>query len=279
MKVRNVYFRLWFQALVISLVILFLLGILAVQAAQKTRSSRQGRRQPAISVSSDDAITKVQQYLASNIAQIDPQQRFILDYLYRRYSIDPIFSAKITPIISNARSNDAQREFNALQRIAYPDKLVTNLGSSPSLLMEAANCDHIALPKNYSQQLQAEADKGAYSLTHAALAVKVAEELGCNVLSANQINSQARTGMITLASDINTPADLRYESIAFLGLTGHQSDVKTEWLQQVRLEQQSDGSWQPGSVPGIQTDHTTTLALWALLSSRNSSSAEPFIRR
>ena len=206
-----------------------------------------------------------EQYLLKNMNTIDPQQRLLLDYLHRKFNISDQFDGKVVPITLVSKNKDRQQEFDALQRIAYPDRLVSNLGRSPSLLTMAANCDHIPLPKDFSQQLGTEVNQGGYSLTHVALSIQMAKELGCTVQSTEPLIDQARKGMNTMASDSKAPADLRYESIALLAYSGYKNDIQDEWINKMVSEQQQDGSWSPGAVPGVQIDHTTTLALWALL--------------
>lgn len=279
MKLPVILSRIWFQATVLSLILLLTIGVLRIHQMQSIKKTTKPFVPTVSAPTIDESIQHAQQYLVTNINQVDPQQRLILDYLYRRFGIDKTLSAEVTPIDFKAKSSDAAHEYQSLERIAFPNKLVSSLGNSPSLLMQAANCDRIPLPKNYSQLLQADANNGGYSLTHAAFAVEVTRELGCKVILAQQIDEQARLEMIKLAADAATPADLRYEAVAFLAFTGHQADIKQEWVQTIRSEQQADGSWQPGAVPGIQIDHTTTLALWALLTQRSGNSNEPLIRR
>lgn len=266
----------WLQAVVLSA---FIVGGVWVAGYYQSKAALR-KPQQAIQAANtpDKAAQQAEAYLLGSFDQVDPMQRLILDYLQRKFELIDDFSGEAKLITVQSKNADVQREFNALIRIAYPDRLVSDLGPDPSLVTRAANCDHIPLPKDYSQQLQAQAEQGDYSLTHVALSVQIAKELGCNVALAEPLTNQAREGITALINDKNTPADLRYECIAFLQYMGFKQDVKKAWVDQILTEQQPEGWWASGST-GATTDHATVLAFWALLEyTQPNAKNEPMIR-
>lgn len=235
---------------------------------------------PPPAMTAEQAITKAQQYLLDNSESITPQVRIFLDFLHRKFALNEKFSGQISPINTSDPEKGVEFELLALRRIAYKDSLITDLGPNPTLLARGANCDHIPLPSNISSVLQQEIDKGEYELTHAALSMQFMEELGCTVENADALWTQAINGMTKMVSDEKIQPDLRYECFAFLLYMGYQDSVKLEWINQIIPEQLLDGGWAIEHNDIKSNDHSTLLALWALLEySRPNTPDEPLIRR
>ena len=230
------------------------------------------------------AVLKAQQYLKNSLGTVQVEQRLVLDYLQRQFNLDESLSAAKTPfqIVENPRTYP--QEINFLARISYPEKLVTvpprNVVDGPILTnIYSANCDHVQLPANFWSTMNDNYKQGGYYVTHDALAFAFIRDNSCTIpTSESELQSKVVDSMVKLAGDPNTNSDLRYEAIAFLGLSGHAPLIDSKWIDKVIAEQKSDGSWVDGK--DVQNrDHTTTLALWALLEYRKPNVRhEPLIR-
>jgi len=214
--------------------------------------------------------------------------RMVMDYLQRKYGLDPVFNAAITPIGIKAKGGDDDpREILSERRIAYPNQLVRNLSKGITdpvgvMDLEAINCDHISLPKDYDTIVAANLNRGGYYLTHVVFALQRMHENGCNFFSKQQdtaLREQAAQGMFIIINDPATTPDLRSESVAFLLDMGRRDLVQPTWITQIASEQLPNGGWQSGG-NDPDADHATILALWSLLQyTYPNAPNEPMIRR
>jgi hypothetical protein len=229
-------------------------------------------------ISREQAIPKAQEYLLRNLDDVDPTLRLMLDFLYRKFSIDNKFSGQVNHIDTSANDPLVQDELKAIERIAYKDTLVKDLGSNPSLIAQAANCDKIRLPSNISSVLQQEIDKGGVELTHAFLSMQFMKELDCTVSNADSLRQQMVDGMINIARNGKDDKDIRYECIAFLLYAGKYEAIDPSWIDQIYTEQSQDGGWKVSQNDATTNNHPTVLALWALLEyTRSDVPYEPII--
>lgn len=250
------------SALIFMVTLLLLFSAIAVFTIRYTGSSHT----PLIeSITREQAIPKAQEYLLRDIDNMDPSLRLMLDYLYRKFGMDATFSARTTEIF--AKSDDAlvQHELKALLRFAYKDSLVTELGPNPTFVARAANCDHIPIPNNMNSLLQQEIDKGGYDLTHAFLSLRLMKELDCQMSNRDALLERSLAGLKTIAADEKTLLDLRFECIAFLMYAGRFDITEPDWIDNVYETQHQNGGWSLDTVDKNTNDHTTVLALWALL--------------
>lgn len=234
----------------------------------------------------DKAILNAQKYLVDNLGTVAPEQRLILDYLQRKFDLDPKLNVQNTPLIIKADPNNYPLEIHFVERIAYPDKLVTAmprnvLDPMSWVTVYSANCDHTPLPKDFWPKVRQNYSQGGYEMTHIVLALSFMRDNGCTIPNeAEGIEREVIAAMTRLANDPVTNADLRYESIAFIMLAGGYDSVNNGWIQKILSEQRPDGSWSFTLDDGKSNDHATTLALWAILEYKNPNKPyEPFIRR
>lgn len=269
-----------------SIVLLFGAGFLVIRERSSNQKTALTSQASINKKNAQAAIARGEKYLLNTFAQITPIQRLVLDFLHRKFNIDPKFSATTTPITQSENEQGTFIEFQAWRRIAYPDSLLSTLpktdaGSISNVTVQAANCDHIPLPSNFDETLQQNAAKGTYYLTHTALSLKFMEENGCEISNkSQQLKETVATDMVELINDPKTVADLRYEAIALLMYMGHRNLVKDVWIEQILTEQQNDGGWrQDLTVTSESNDHSSVLALWALLEfTQPGATKEPMIR-
>lgn len=232
------------------------------------------------------AVIKAEKYLIDNLGVVAAEQRLILDYLQRKFDLDSKLSANTSPITVRSDADNYPLEIHFIERIAYPEKLVTIkprnvLDPMSWVTVYSANCDHTPLPKDFWTKVKQNYLQGGYEMTHIVLALSFMKDNGCTIPDeAEEIEREVIAAMARLADDPATNADLRYESIAFIMLAGSYDTVKGEWIEKVLSEQRPDGSWSFTLNDGRSNDHATTLALWAIFEYKNPNKPyEPFIRR
>lgn len=230
------------------------------------------------------AIKKSVDYLKSS-ASIKQNHKLFVDYLQRAYNLDQALSLAGQPFDTSKDPRIYPQEINYLERIAFPDRIVQeqpkNPLEGPTLTnVFSANCDHLPFPENFWQTIEQNNGAGDYYMTHNALAFRFMKDNGCPVPEDKKyLEAQTKDGMIKLAEDPTTNPDLRYEAIAFLCLSGYQETIQPAWIQQIIDEQNDDGSWD-NPANQADTDHTTILALWAILSyNRPEAVEQSLIRR
>jgi hypothetical protein len=231
------------------------------------------------------AIRQAQAYIRENLPTFKPEQRLILDYLQRKFNLDDNLSASKSPINIYENPVTYPDEIHFLARIAYPEKLVT---TPPKSIVDGmnltniygANCDHMTLPANFWATMNQNYEAGGYYLTHNVLALSFMKDNSCTIPQTEaDLLSKTLDGMVKMMDDSNTNADLRYEIIAFLGLSGRSDLINGAWLEDVISSQKEDSSWTDDQHPK-ETDHTTVLALWALLEYYHPNTPyEPLIHR
>lgn len=221
-------------------------------------------------------------YLRTNLAQIAPYQRLILDFLQRKFQLEPVFSAQTTPIMPPTDASAPQ--YAAVARIAYPNSLVSSLpaptNTIDSMTASAANCDHIALPANYADLVAQNIHDGGYGLTHVVFALDFMQDNGCQ-LSARltALKRQAIDGTVALAATARDH-DLHDEAVAFALYNGQRARLQPAEIWQIVHEQRQDGGWGGAATDTSLMDHETVLALWALLEYAHANIPQtPLIRR
>lgn len=228
-------------------------------------------------------------YLQARVTKIPSFERLMLDYLQRKYGLPQVFSASKTPITSPTKDQQEDpAQYQAFQRIAYPNSLVKSLPPAPDdnmseMMLQAANCDHIPLPTHFVDTVNQNLAAGQYNLTHVAFALRLVTDNGCNYFSPEQtraISDQTVQGMQQLTGNSNISADLRYEAAAFLYETGQSDLVSQSVLENIVAKQLPNGSWSQSGNDTQPRDHTTLLAIWALLAANDPNAPnEPMIRR
>lgn len=266
---------------------LLIIGMLAF--SQSHHSPQAQRHSAAKQVSYAASVERGIAYEKTRIHTMPPYERLMFDYLQRKYAIDKVFSAAHTPIPTPAKGQGVDpKQFNALLRIAYPNDLVDAIPDAADdtmsqMVMEAANCDHIPLPDDFGSLVNQNIQAGKYFLTHVALALRFMDDNGCTYFSSeqeSQIRQSVTAGMKELAGNMTTKADLRYEATAFLLDTNLGQAVSDAWIRQTVTEQLPSGGWSESVGGTAANDHTTLLAIWALLGVTHPTAPnEPMIRR
>lgn len=261
----------------ILLVALMVLVLGALLVGSKFRNQPNN---PAI------AINKGLDYLKHNSESVSGVQWLALDYLQRKFKLNPWFNA-VNRNISPPYAEPLKTDFQLHKRIAYPDSKVDSLPYKDALpvrqmMMAATHCDYIPLPADFEQLVRSNLASGGYSLSHVGYILERMKENGCQLPADvdRQIREEAAKGTVVLIENMDTTPDLRYESIAFLMHMGRRDLIQQEWIDAVVSEQRRDGGWEERRGDNRSNDHATVMALWALLEyTYPNAPDEPVLRR
>ncbi|HEX2679229.1 MAG TPA: hypothetical protein VHM19_21410 [Polyangiales bacterium] len=245
------------------------------------------RENPSAPPAYEAAIARGLSYLDASRAHVSSLQWLFVDYLQRKFGLDPRFAA-VNTLRAPPTTGTEALHFRVHERIAFPDQLVDRLPLAEAdpmsrVVMAAAHCDHIPVFAEFAAELEQMIARSDYDLTHAALALQLTAENGCAVLPAARVvavRAELAQGMAKLAADPKTSWDLRYEALALLFYTGHAETVRSEWLDRIVSEQQADGGWLGDRAAPLSNDHSSVLAIWALLeAARPQAPRLPLLRR
>ncbi len=236
----------------------------------------------------EKAIQKAQDHLVVRISFAGTSERIFFSYLQRKFDLPAVLGTQGPPMDLHEDPMTYPEQTHFLARIAYPDRVV-NLPPNKAGLDDNAkitniysvNCDVMPLPNNFWATMKQSVTLGDYYMAHVALALAFMKDNDCLVPPiAADMKSEVEQNMVKLADNPATIADLRYEAIAFLYLSGRSDLVKSNWIDQIVSEQRQDGGWSE-KIGGTKVDyHATLLALWALLEySRPDTAYEPLIQR
>lgn len=273
------------------MLVLYLVSNIAAVGYRKFQQFQQHRQAAARAEQynklspAEKAIRKGEAYQSQRITASHPFHRILFDYLQRSYELNPKLSVAKSPFDVPQKEDSQSVEIRYLARIAFPDKVMKEKPKQEpediSLTnIYAANCDNLPLPVKFWPTMQEQYRAGGYYLTHVALAFRFIKDNGCTIPDdAKVLESQTNRGMVAIASNPDTEADLRYEAIAFLLAAGERNEIKQEWIDKIASEQLSKGGWAVKKGNKIADDHATLLAMWALLQySRQDVEYQPLIR-
>lgn len=256
-----------------SAVLLFI-GVQFVTYMQFKHGSEVSTQVPAPRIDFGQQLQAAQNrgeaYLVGDLPNMQPSDQLFLDYLQRTYQAPAAFSVRQTPIVASKEQTISAAEMKAVMKMAYPTQKLSQLPAGSSLLAHAMQCDGVALPADYGKQLTEMVQGGGYQTTHAAIAIKITNELGCktNVATASLIERSLNECQKIAATGSNIP-DLRYEAMAVLALYGKTDMIQDDWTARLLREQNQDGGWPYGYDTSASKHHSAMLALWVLYALQN----------
>lgn len=183
-----------------------------------------------------------------------------LDHLIKTYKIDLNIDKQKKSIIAGAKGNEAvfMRSFD--NNLKAPESQIKAMTGIDKITATALYCDCYGLPDDFFSNLNDMAYSAEYGLTHAVLALSIIEQRKCKYDTAAFSTAKITlTPLLEKLIRIKKPtSDIGIEAVVMLYISGNGNRVKNEWIEDIINAQQADGGWE-------SSDHTTVLALWALL--------------
>ena len=224
------------------------------------------------------AIARGEAFLQARGQSLDPMMTLILDFVGRRFAMawmqaaaDPLRTpVAATPCADGGNCPPAA--LDPFRRLIDPNatiaanQLPTGEGTD-ALTVLALHCRSHRLPADYPQRIAQRLDPTVpgYDPPLAALALQWAVEQRCLDLGSAPVaalRTQALTQLLAVGAGV--PRDQPILALAMLDYLGEGHCIRAEWIDAVVKAQRDDGGWSDGA-DQPSNDHTTTLALWVLL--------------
>lgn len=272
--------------LLVSVVCLVAANITGIYLARQDQKRNITESIAAETSLSKEAVStnKAAAYISDSYALFQPNQKLLMTYIQRKFDIADLIPPELTSFNYALRLQNPE-EMEYIYRIVDPNSLMDQppkaVASEISrLTIASANCDRFPLPTNFWKSVDRQIVAGGYELTHIALALVLLRDNGCALPPiAATVEDRVVSGMLALADDAQTLADLRYESMVLLQMLGRHDLVKKDWINAVLAEQLPSGGWAAEANSTKESDHATVLAFWALLEYQYPESEEPLILR
>lgn len=213
------------------------------------------------------AINKAIENIKSKGDNVRPMMVPTLDHLIKTYHIDLNVEKQKKRMIANATGNDLVFLRFFSDDLKAPQSLVQNMPGIDHTTAAALYCDCYGLPPTFFTDINDMAYSEGYGLPHALLALAIIEERKCkyDTLVFNKSKALLIPYMETLIFNQKPTSDMGVEAIVMLYISGYASKVKNEWIEAIIKAQGPNGSWDDDN------EHTTVLALWALLEANRTS--------
>lgn len=206
------------------------------------------------------AINKAIANIKAKGNNVMPMMVPVLHILIKKFHIDLNIDAQTSQIIKTSSPNEAPFLRFIDDSIKSPEAQVRALTGIDKVTAGALYCDCYGLPENFFSDVNDIAYSRDYGTTHAIFALAIIAQRKC-IYDAATYNNLMKTLLPLLPVLIETrqpSADVSIEAVVMLYLSGNAAMVRPEWIQEIIKTQYPDGSWK-------YKDHTTVLALWALL--------------
>lgn len=218
----------------------------------------------------DDDTTKAINNAISNIKQkkdnVMPMMVPTLYHLIKTYNINLNVDKQKKNLIASATGNEAifLRFFD--DNLKAPESRVKLMDGIDRITAAALYCDCYGLPPNFFNDINDMSYTEGYAVTHAVLALNILEQRKCKYDTTvyNTTKAIIIPRLETIIYNKKPTSDIGIEAIVMLYISGNANRVKNEWVEAIIKAQEPNGSWGAN-------DHTTVLALWALLEAKKSS--------
>lgn len=224
------------------------------------------------------AIDAALAFLSSPDRQERPswQTYAILDYLQRRFGLDPRYSIERAYPREIWTGEDAQMAAR-LGRLVDPafviatPSLAKDADWLTNLMVRSLYCDALPADEAFLGEMAARyaedlaRPEPGYLATHVILCVQWLREQGCAGLAAVEM-PEAPLGDVLegIVSRERAETDLAFEAMMLLYYTGEGTRVWDKWVETMAALQRPSGAW--GYTPSDPDNgHPTVLALWVLL--------------
>lgn len=216
-------------------------------------------------------IEKALKHIQSRKSNIQPLDLMLLDFLQRKFELDPAFSFQYAyfrvPPAAEKEKCDLYR------RLIDPDSPTPVLPKQAPVFVRtdlmALYCRDGLMPPDFFDRLRFQQKTGGYALTHAALALQWVQDLDClpDLPEYRDLRESLARDLLRLAQDQQMISDVGLEALAFLCYLGEQKKLPRDVADTLRNAQRVDGSFAGRRVarPDEFNDHATLLGLWIFL--------------
>jgi hypothetical protein len=215
------------------------------------------------------SIEKSKQYLHNRNQELFKDAYVIIDYLNRKYDLQ--FQYDSVEVFNKYNHPDAGH-IAYYYRLINPAKTISASKISAidnerdKYLIEALYCDLFPTQNNTLETIRLEIEEGRYALTHAFLAIQWLKEKKCiDIEKIKELELLAIEKIYFLAKQENYETDLGIEAVALLLYSGNKKYVSKDIINKIISVQKADGGWAYNPDKEKSNDHTTILALWALI--------------
>lgn len=218
----------------------------------------------------DQAIERGRENLEQKELRVLPMVVPTLDHLVKEYGLKLEMAALRKKVLLDARHERRPFLRSIDPTVVASEAELKRLTGIDRITSAALYCDLYRLPSTFFSDLRKMAVSGGYNLTHATLALFMLKSKNCAADEAtfrSEVDFQVKR-LSHMLKRIRADTDLGIEAIVMLYMTRqapHLRDtppaVEPRWIVQILDAQDADGSWD-------QNDHTTVLAIWALLEAR-----------
>jgi hypothetical protein len=219
----------------------------------------------------ESQIERASHFLAERSRTLSPAVVVFLGYILREHDIQNLRKT-VAEEGPRACRELAQRGLGPFCRLLGSSARVTlqEIESIDSpidrLTARALHCKALGIDDRYESALHAAASSGcSYELTHSAIALRWIRDSRCaGSERLRQVADIAADRLVECVILARSDTDLGVEALVALQLLDRRSRIEPDWLKRMLSAQREDGGW--GSDPHQPSyDHTTTLALWAML--------------
>jgi hypothetical protein len=228
-------------------------------------SSGSSTQQPPSRAELQQALGRGVGWSRAHLGDTDAFTLVVFDYLWRRFGIDELSSARSRAqrLTADARPAD-EPELRMIRPGARPSpaSLREPASAAARLVRDALACDEPESPPELGTLLRAAVAHGGYELTHAAVVLQIEHDLGCPPTGGSELRGQITSALVAEVGHDRTVVDVSVERLAMLALLGAGARIPAARLHALLDAQQSDGGWPGSDLP--TRAHTTALAIWVL---------------
>lgn len=188
-----------------------------------------------------------------------------LDHLINAYHIPLNIDKQKRNMVANAKGSDRVFLRFLNDTIKAPLAQVQLMPGIDRVTAAALYCDCYGLPETFFSDVNDMAYNEGYGLTHSVLALSIIKDRKCkyDTVAYNTALNTLVPMLQSCVENVHPDTDMGIEAIVMLYITGNGAKVKAGWINAILKAQLPDGSWN-------RKDHTTVLALWALLEAQKS---------
>lgn len=184
-----------------------------------------------------------------------------IDFLNKRYAAGIDITKNLTEIEATADMTERLFLYTVdSTKYKAPESQVKLMTGIDRISAAATYCKEYDLPADFWTSINDMAYARDYSLTHATLALAMIKEFGCKYDKTKWDAAIAiqRPLLVELIETKTIKKDVAIEALVMLYITNSQAYITKPYIEDLIKNQKADGSWN-------NNDHSTVLALWALL--------------